>query len=58
MKSWLETLETPMPDVSRIPDSMRELIDKALAEQEQIRWHIAMHGYLNRYWSIAISLNP
>ena len=47
IKSWLETLETPMPDVSRIPESQWELLDKALAEQEQIGWHLAMRGYLS-----------
>jgi hypothetical protein len=31
---------------------------KALAEQEQIGWHLAIWGYLSRYWSIAISSNP
>ena len=47
IKSWLETLETPMPDVSRIPESQWELLDKALAEQKQIGWHLAMQGYLS-----------
>jgi hypothetical protein len=37
---------------------VRDLVNKALAEQEQIGWHLAMQGYLSRYWSIAISLNP
>jgi hypothetical protein len=47
-----------MPEVSRIPNLVRELVDKALAEQEQIGWHFAMPRYLSWYWSIAISLNP
>jgi hypothetical protein len=44
--------------VSRIPDLVRALVNKALAEQEQIGLHLAMQGYLSQYWSIAISSNP
>jgi hypothetical protein len=44
--------------VSRFPDSVRELVDKALEEKEQIGWHLTMRGYFSQYWSIAISLNP
>ena len=47
-----------MLDVSRIPESQRELLDKALAEQEQIGWHLAMRGYLSRHWALAIAANP
>jgi hypothetical protein len=58
IKSWLETLETSTLDVSRIPDSVRELVNKALEEQEQIGWHLATWWYHSWYCSIAISLNP
>jgi hypothetical protein len=58
IKFWLETPETPMLDVSRIPDSVRDLVDNALAEQEQIGWHLTMCRYLSQYWSITISSNP
>ena len=47
-----------MPDVSRIPESQWELLDKALAEQEQIGWHLAMWGYLSQHWALAIAANP
>jgi hypothetical protein len=35
-------METPMLDVSRIPDMVRGFVDKALAEQKQIGWHLTM----------------
>ena len=47
-----------MLDVSRIPESQWELLDKALAEQEQIGWHLAMQGYLSQHWALAIAANP
>jgi hypothetical protein len=47
IKSWLKTLKTPTPDVSRNPDWVRELVNKALAEQEQISWYLTN---LSRYW--------
>ena len=47
-----------MPDGSRIPESQWELLDKALAEQEQISWHLAMWGYLSQHWVLAIAANP
>jgi len=57
IKSWLESPETPSPDVSRVPDSQRELLDKALNEQESIGWHLCMRGYLSRSWGKAIAAN-
>jgi hypothetical protein len=42
IKSWLESPETPMPDVSRIPDSQQELLNKAIKEQAVIGWHLGM----------------
>ena len=44
--------------MSRIPESQWELLDKALAEQEQISWHLAMQGYLSQHWALAIAANP
>ena len=58
VQSWLETLETPMPDVSRIQDSQQELLDWALANQEWIGWHLAMQGYISHHWAQAIATNP
>ena len=58
VKSWLETPETSMPDVSRIPHSQWELLDQALAEQDRIGWHLAMWGYLSCHWALAIAANP
>ena len=44
--------------MSRIPESQWELLDKALAEQEQIGWHLAMRRYLSQQWVLAIAANP
>jgi hypothetical protein len=44
IKSWLESPETPMPDVSRIPESQCELLNKAIEEQAVIGLHLEMHG--------------
>jgi hypothetical protein len=29
-----------------------------IAYQEQIGWHLAMCGYISKYWRLAVSLNP
>ena len=58
VQSWLKTPETPMPDVSRIPDSQWELLNWALADQEQIGWHLLMRGYISCHWAQAIAANP
>jgi hypothetical protein len=57
VKSWLETLETSMLNVCRIPDSQWALLEKAMAEQDQIGWHLAMWGYLSQHWVLAIAAN-
>jgi hypothetical protein len=43
--------------VSSVHDSQRELIQKAIADQEQIGWHMAMRGYLSKHWRLAVSAN-
>jgi hypothetical protein len=48
---------TIIPDVSSVHDSQRELIKKAIADQEQIGWHKAMQGYLRKHWRLAVSAN-
>jgi hypothetical protein len=30
---------------------------KAIADQEQIGWHMAMRGYLSKHWRLAVSAN-
>jgi hypothetical protein len=42
IKSWLESLETPTQDVSRIPDSQCELLNKALHQGGGKPGHIKM----------------
>jgi hypothetical protein len=43
--------------VSSVHDSQCELIKKAIADQEQIGWHMAMRGYLSKHWRLAVSAN-
>jgi hypothetical protein len=43
--------------VSNVHDSQRELLKKAIADQEQIGWHMAMQGYLSKHWRLAVSVN-
>ncbi len=43
--------------MSSVHDSQRELIKKAIADQEQIGWHKAMQGYLRKHWRLAVSAN-
>jgi hypothetical protein len=54
IRSWLESPETPQPDVSLMPEGQCKLISKALEEQAQTGWHLAMHGYLSWHWGAAI----
>ncbi len=42
IRSWLESLETIILDVSSVHVSQRELTWNAIADQEQIGWHMAM----------------
>ncbi len=42
VRSWLKSLETIIPDMSSVHDSQRELTQKAIADQEQIGWHMVM----------------
>jgi hypothetical protein len=57
VRSWLESPETIILDVSSVHDSERELIKKVIADQEQIGWHMAMQGYLSKHWRLAVSVN-
>jgi hypothetical protein len=57
VRSWLESPETIIPDVSSVHDSQRGLIQKVIADQEQIGWHMAMRGYLSKHWQLAVSAN-
>jgi hypothetical protein len=41
--------------MSSVHDSQCELIQKAIADQEQIGWHMAMRGYLSKHWRLAVS---
>jgi hypothetical protein len=50
IKSWLESPETIIPDMSSVPEPQCELNLKAIADQEQIGWHLAMKGYLSMNW--------
>jgi hypothetical protein len=43
--------------VSSVHDSQRELIQKAIADQEQIGLHMSMQGYLSKHWILAVSAN-
>ena len=36
-----------------MPQAQCILLVKALEEQKQIGWHLAMHGYLSRHWGLA-----
>jgi hypothetical protein len=57
IRSWLESPETILPDVSSVHESQRELLEKAISDQDCIGWHLAMRGYLSKYWSIAVVAN-
>jgi hypothetical protein len=57
VRSWLESPETIILDVSSVHESQCELIQKAIADQDQIGWHTAMQGYLSKHWRLAISVN-
>jgi hypothetical protein len=41
-----------------VPEGQCELVSKALEEQAQIGWHLAMCGYLSRHWGAAIMAHP
>jgi hypothetical protein len=57
IRSWLESPETILPDVSSVHESQCELLEKAISDQDCIGWHLAMRGYLSKYWSIAVVAN-
>jgi hypothetical protein len=57
IRSWLESLETIIPDVSRVHDSQHGLLQRAIDDQMRIGWHLAMQGYLSKYWGLAVSAN-
>jgi hypothetical protein len=58
IRSWLISPETPTLDVSQVPENQCELLLKALEEQEAIRWHLALCGYLSQYWGLAVMAYP
>jgi hypothetical protein len=43
--------------MSSVHESQCELIQKVIAEQDQIGWHMAMRSYLSKHWRLAISAN-
>jgi hypothetical protein len=47
-------LETPILDVSQAPEAQRKLLLRTLSNQEEIGWHLAVRGYLSRYWGLAV----
>jgi hypothetical protein len=55
--SWLKSPETVIPDMSRVNVSQRELLQKAITDQGRIGWHLAMRGYLSKFWGLAVSAN-
>jgi hypothetical protein len=58
-ESWLETLETQLiPEMSGIPSVQRELLDKAIKEQQAIGWIQCFRGYLSGYWAKAVAAHP
>jgi hypothetical protein len=58
IRSWLESLETDTPDMSCVHKSQCDLILQANSDQEQIGWHLAMHGYISTYWKLTVSATP
>jgi hypothetical protein len=57
IRSWLESLETIVLDVSSEHASQCELQEKIISDQDSIGWHLAMRGYLSKYWSMAATAN-
>jgi hypothetical protein len=57
IRSWLESPETVIPDVSSVHESQRGLIQQAIDDQQCIGWHLAMRGYLSKHWQLAVSAN-
>jgi hypothetical protein len=57
IRSWLKSPETSIPDMSSVHESQCELLEKAISDQEWIRWHLAMRGYLSKYWSMVVAAN-
>ena len=54
-KSWLESPETLVPGVSSARATQRELIEKAMADQDRVGWRLAMRGCLSKRWKLAAS---
>ncbi len=57
MDSQGQATETIKPDMGSAHVSQRELLRKAIADQERIGWHLAMPGYLSKHWGLAVSAN-
>jgi hypothetical protein len=57
IRSWLKSPETIILDVSRVHDSHCGLLQWAIDDQMRIGWHLAMRGYLSKYWGLAVSAN-
>jgi hypothetical protein len=49
IRSWFESLEIVTSDMSCVHESQCDLILQAIADQEQIGWHLAMHGDISTY---------
>jgi hypothetical protein len=57
IRSWLESPETVILDVSSVHESQRGLIQQAIDDQQRIGWHMTMRGYLSKHWRLAVSAN-
>jgi hypothetical protein len=57
IRPWLESPQTVffIPDVSSVHESQSELLWQEIADHECIGWHLAMRGYLSKYWGLAVS---
>jgi hypothetical protein len=58
VQSWLADSEPPTPDISQFPIEQRDLLVRALEEQDQIGWDLGMRGYLSQHWGLAIAAHP
>jgi hypothetical protein len=48
IRSWLESPETVILEVSSVNVSQCELLRKAITDQGWIGWHLAMMGFLSK----------
>jgi hypothetical protein len=57
IRSWLESPETSIPDVSSVHETQRDLLQKAISDHECKGWHLTMRGYFSKYWGLAVATN-